>query len=373
MLAGASLMIVKDLDPCVSGDRFEKAGRAAEEQMAFYLRRALKDDPKIRIFNGFRFVRDGEVAQIDHLVLHNYGGIIVESKSVATEVRVGQDGAWTRVYNGVEQGMKSPVIQARMQGDLLRKLLEDHAAELLNKLLGIQTHFKAMPIDVLVAISDRGVLKRREGAAPEAMKADQIPDRILDIIANYRKGASMFSLSFKVSYSLNDSEVERISAFVVAHHTPWQRESQDGPAQDGSQARAVGITASATRLLEPESAASTETHGELQTAPSNLAEVPKSVSDRQEATGPRCAKCHSSNLKLEYRYNFFLRCGDCQAATPLVLLCGRCGTDRRDIQKPDTFKEHGVWSITCTNCGNAIPVDVTKPPTAASTAKQSLP
>jgi hypothetical protein len=213
-------MILKDLDPFVSGDRFEKAGRQAEEQMAFYLRRAFKDDSKIRVFNGFRFVRDGEVAQIDHLVLHSYGVIIVESKSVTTEVRVGKDGAWTRVYHGIEQGMKSPVIQARMQADLLAKLLEDHAAELLRKILGVQTHFGAMPIDVLVAISDGGVLKRSEGTAPEAMKADQIPYRILALITSYRKAASMLSLNYKGGYSLNDSEVERITAFVVAHHMP---------------------------------------------------------------------------------------------------------------------------------------------------------
>ena len=52
-------MIVKELDPFQPTDRFEKAGREAEEQMAFYLRRAFKDEAKVRVFNGLRFVRDG--------------------------------------------------------------------------------------------------------------------------------------------------------------------------------------------------------------------------------------------------------------------------------------------------------------------------
>lgn len=362
-------MIVKELDPFASGDRYEKAGRQAEEQMAFYLRRAFKDDSKIRVFNGFRFVRDGEVAQIDHLVLHNYGLIVVESKSVTAEVRVGKDGAWTRVYQGVERGMNSPVIQARMQGTLLRKLLEDHAADLLRKLLGIQTHFGAMPIDVLVAISDGGVLKRGEGVAPEAMKADQIPDRILALITTYRKAASLFSLNYKDGYSLNDGEVERISAFVTAHHTPWQRLHQEGPAQDGGQATVARPIAATTPAPEAASAGSGEISAAKVTVPSTPAEEPNAVPDNPAAADPGCAKCHSSNLKLEYRYNFFLRCEDCRAATPLVLRCSHCGTDHKDIQKPATFKDSGVWSIKCIKCGNSIPVDVTKPSTAASIAR----
>lgn len=38
-------MILKELDPFSSADVLEKAGRQAEEQMAFYLRRAFKDEP----------------------------------------------------------------------------------------------------------------------------------------------------------------------------------------------------------------------------------------------------------------------------------------------------------------------------------------
>jgi hypothetical protein len=338
---GSIAVIVKELDPFQPSDRFEKAGREAEQQMAFYLRRAFKDDEKVRVFNCLRFIRDGEVAQIDHLILHKFGMVIVESKSVTTEVRVGKDGAWSRVFKGVEHGMKSPVIQAKMQADLLGKLLEDHCAELLNKILGLQAHFGGMPIDVMVAISDSGVLKRSAGAAPEASKADQIPDRVIDLMARYRKTHSIFNPSLDVAYSLNDKELERIAAFLLVQHAPLQRSSSvDIPADDAQQDGPAVHTAAA------------------KTEPATALTAPQHPADG--ACRPSCPKCKGTNLKLEYRFNFFLRCSDCRAATPLVLRCGRCGTDHKDIQKPATFKDRGVWSIKCTKCGQAVPVEIVR-------------
>lgn len=37
-------MIAKELDVLSTADKFAKAGRTAEEQMVYYLRRAFKDD-----------------------------------------------------------------------------------------------------------------------------------------------------------------------------------------------------------------------------------------------------------------------------------------------------------------------------------------
>jgi hypothetical protein len=74
-------------------------------------------------------------------------------------------------------------------------------------------------------------------------------------------------------------------------------------------------------------------------------------------SGVTCAKCIGTSLKLEYRFNFFLRCSDCRGATPLVLSCGRCGTVHKDIKKPDTFRDRAVWSIKCRQCEQSVPVE----------------
>ncbi|MAJ47555.1 MAG: hypothetical protein CMJ57_09555, partial [Planctomycetaceae bacterium] len=105
-------------------DRFEAAGIAAEKQLAHYLNRGFGETKHVFIFNDLRVVHNGEVAQIDHLVLHGSGLVIIESKSVSTSISVNRQGEFTRTYQGKRSGMPSPIEQAKRQGDLLRKLLQ---------------------------------------------------------------------------------------------------------------------------------------------------------------------------------------------------------------------------------------------------------
>ena len=55
-------MIVKELDPFASEDKYEKAGRAAEENVAFYLKRFYQDDPSIHVLNSIRIEMDDDAA-----------------------------------------------------------------------------------------------------------------------------------------------------------------------------------------------------------------------------------------------------------------------------------------------------------------------
>ena len=70
-------MIAKEFDPFTDTDKRQLAGRKAEGQIAFYLKRAFEH---------------GDAAQIDHLVFHRWGMILVESKSVTGTVRVNEHG-----------------------------------------------------------------------------------------------------------------------------------------------------------------------------------------------------------------------------------------------------------------------------------------
>jgi hypothetical protein len=117
-------MIYKDLDPFSGQDKFGVAGRRAEEQMAFYLRRFFASSAEVDVLNSLRIELGGEVAQMDHLVLHPFGLLIVESKSVVESVQIESDGQWIRWFNNHPQGMRSPITQARMQAMLLKALLD---------------------------------------------------------------------------------------------------------------------------------------------------------------------------------------------------------------------------------------------------------
>ena len=73
----AASVIYKELDPFSSEDKFARSGRAAEEQMAFYLKCFFAHDPEIVVLNGIRLEHNGDAAQVDHLLIHSHGLSIV--------------------------------------------------------------------------------------------------------------------------------------------------------------------------------------------------------------------------------------------------------------------------------------------------------
>ena len=296
-------MILKELDPGAGGDRFSKAGRKAEKQLAHYLKRAFADSPAIRVLNDLKLERNGEVAQIDHLALHKYGVVIIESKSVTTCVSINAHDEWTREYAGSWHGMRSPVLQASRQGDLLRALLIDHHDELLDKMLGfIQTSFTAMALDILVAIADSGQIKRHcPEQAPEVMKADQVPYRIQELVGRYEAMNSLFNLRLRdiaaAPRSFSDSELSRMGVFLRTRHqplTPCERARE--PAED--------IT--------------------------KTAQEPKPGSTSENGRPPVCRYCSSSSLVVKYgKYGYYFKCQDCNGNTPIKARCYRCNSKAR--------------------------------------------
>lgn len=212
-------MIVKEFERVETNDKFEQAGYIAESQMAFYLRREFKDDPQFLVFNNLRFEKAGDACQIDHLVLHRYGMVIIESKSVTTRIEVNELGEWKRLFNNAWQGMPSPILQAQRQEKFLKDYLEKHVETLLGKILFMQTHFTKMPIDILVAISDSGIINRPKNNKLDIVyKADQISDKVKAIVMKYRKANSLLSLD--PPYELAKDEIPRISQFLLTHHKP---------------------------------------------------------------------------------------------------------------------------------------------------------
>lgn len=271
-------MILKELDTFSPAGALEKAGQQAEEQMAFYLRRAFKDDPETLVFNGLRLERERDAAQMDHVVLHRCGLVIVESKSVSAQVSVNDRGEWARLFGGQWRGMPSPTLQAERQGAFLRDYLNEHAPSLLDTLLGRQGYFGSAPIDAVIAISDSGIIAAPPDHVPAAVcKADQAPDRVRRLIGKQCRSASVFSLS-KMGRSFSPQEVRRVSDFLLRQHRP----------RVGGRSSPSPVAAPAHRFT--------------------------------------CRHCKSGDVAVVYgRYGYYFRCGACSGNTNLQPACPGCG------------------------------------------------
>ncbi len=311
-------MIVKELDALPDqADTMARAGYAAEEQLAFYLRRAFADNATIRVLNGLRVEHAGEVAQVDHLVLHPYGLIAVESKSVTTTVRVNARGEWTRWYNGGPRGMPSPLLQAQRQLDLLDHLLRAHPD------LPYHDLFRY----VVVAISDRGVIQRpRDLDLDEVCKADQVPGHIRDQIALYgltddKDGRGLLAWlprAWRATSRLDGADLDQLATFLVAHHRPYH------PQRPREQ---------------PTRPVSTAAESPPPRAP---------LSPDQRRMTQRCRHCAGDRLAVAYGHSYYFKCAGCGGNTPIDERCTTCGVRERVRKSGDDF------FLDCARCKTSV-------------------
>jgi hypothetical protein len=297
-------LIYKELDPFSSSDKFLIAGRRAEEQMAHYLRRFFASSADVDVLNYVRVAFNGEVAQLDHLVLHPFGLTIVESKSVAGSVQIKDDGQWIRWFNKQPQGMRSPITQAKMQGMVLRALLAGTVKQ--------KGFFDEMEIDLLVAISDSGTIQwPSSGVLRDVCKADQVPERIIEHLSGLRSAGARAILGTEHRRAMSE--------FLLRVHVP------------------VEAPAASRAPLQP------LPHSEPETITSAPKEEP---AVRTEGLPDKvCKHCGSRELEAQHgKYGYYFACKTCQKNTPIKFACPKCGGEGR-------IRKHGSdFFAECRSC-----------------------
>ena len=335
-------------------DHRHRAGVEAERQMAFYLHREFGSDTSVLVINDLRLLdpdqpeHDGRpgVCQIDHLVLHRWGAFIIESKSVTDEVSVRDDGAggdeWTRRFGGREQGFSSPIQQARRQGEFLRRFLQRHKQDLLGKMpAGLRTltkliagtdqrGFDSMPIQIIVAISDRGKIRRvnrwKEPTAPFrtfVSKADLVSAKIREDLGTHKAAGGLLSES-KSDYgvwAMKAEEVPIVAEFLTARHTP---RTQGQAAQS-----AVIPSVPSTSLPEP-----------------------RPTSNASVQAVPACKGCDGTQLSAKWgKYGYYWKCSTCETNTSMPTVCSACGVEGHRGKGVRIRKDGPKYFRSCEQCG----------------------
>lgn len=223
-------MIDKELEEVVNEELFDsraKKGYNSEKQMAFYLKRKFFDNPEIHVLNNLNIktVNQEGFFQIDHLIITKYCFIIVESKTSNSHLKYDDNLQWSCFEQTTQKwvGIKSPMVQAEMQGDALRKVLQENRENLRMKRLNMQGGFITLPIHTLVAVSDSGIIdygESNEEYRKNVLKADLIPKRIVEIFENYKKSDSKINaiLDKAPDYVLPDKDVDKIIQYILELH-----------------------------------------------------------------------------------------------------------------------------------------------------------
>ena len=209
-------MIAKEKEAYSGDDERARYGHRQEEDVAFHLRRAFGGDPEVVIFNDLRLKQGEENAQIDHLVMHPFGFIIIESKSITGEVRVNAAGEWQRSYRGNWSGLKSPLRQGELQQDILKRLLIEHRTHLMNKTLGLQGGFAGRQWKVLCAVSSNAIVHRDDmakGVSAQVVKPEFLHEQVSGLIG--ARSMVKRALLFDTRPEFTKDELERVSEFLL--------------------------------------------------------------------------------------------------------------------------------------------------------------
>lgn len=100
-------------------------GIQGERESAHYLDHYFKDGENHVVLHDLRFVVDGEVTQIDHLII-NRGSFfyLLETKNYACNLVINEYGEFTAEYENSRFGIASPIEQSLRHERVLDKLLE---------------------------------------------------------------------------------------------------------------------------------------------------------------------------------------------------------------------------------------------------------
>ncbi len=324
------------------------AGEAAEKQLAFYLSRAFADAEGVAIFNDLRIVDvNKEVAQIDHLVMHPCGFVLVESKSITGKVRINQQKEWVRVSTRGEEGMPDAVEQARRQRDVLRRFLTRQASDLLQR---PTTTYATLGYDVLAAISDAGVIERAL-AMPKVVKADQVPARLKDIITQRRALADEARAKLGNGQDggagtggvLTRDEFAQMVTFISRSHRP----RRPGVASRAARPR-PSVRTHLAAPAKPQASPVAKASRMPRTPPATRTSAPATAGER------RCPQCADTSMEMRWGTRpkgYYFHCLGCEK---------NFRPERRDqtcpaCRRPDVplRKSKDVMLLDCPDCGHA--------------------
>ena len=102
-----------------------KKGIQGERESAHYLDHYFKDAENHVVLHDLRFVIEGEVTQIDHLIINRAGSMyLLETKNYACNLVINDHGEFTAEYDSARFGIPSPIEQSLRHERVLCKLLE---------------------------------------------------------------------------------------------------------------------------------------------------------------------------------------------------------------------------------------------------------
>ena len=234
-------------------------GQKGEREVAYFLNHHYRDSERTIVIHDLRIEVDGEVAQIDHLVIQRYlrNAIVIESKCHRARLQCNTAGEWTAWYGRKAVPIASPVQQVKRHVTTLKRWLKSQ---------GITDIAEVWPLVLIGANMHADVASSAKAEVP-VVRADLIEKWWGQHIE--QKVGALKAVS-RLMTRLSHDELVALGNRLVAGHQPaafdWRAKLGFPAAPEAGAAAAVA----ASRIVE--------------TAPDGLAD---SATDRVAIASPR--------------------------------------------------------------------------------------
>lgn len=253
-----------------------KAGLKGEEDSAYLLNFHFKDSEYSILIHDLRLEINGRVAQIDHLLINRALRVFVlESKHFHAGIKITEQGeflSWND-YKKQYEGIPSPLAQNERHIAVLKDAFNQ---------INMPSRFglKLNPelISFILLSSNARIDRPKNFNTDQVIKADVATDAIQKTLNNYSFLQSLGALTKLVSLAT----LQAIGKELCKLHKPMPP-----------------IDYTARFGLKPK------------------------ISTKTTFTEVACKHCHSHNVSIHYKHNYYIKCNGCQKNTAIKLGCGK--------------------------------------------------
>ena len=189
-----------------------RSGVRGEKDSAYYLNFYFGNSENWAVIHDLRIEHEGQVAQIDHLMINRLFDIyVLESKNFSYGIKITREGEF-HVYDGKQYfGIPSPIEQNKRHIHLLSHFLEFH--KILPKRVGLQIRPK---FKNFILVSPRSVITRpsqKEFNTNMVIKADTLRTKIDKEVEKIDPVGGLSSISKFCSFATIEEVAKKIASF----------------------------------------------------------------------------------------------------------------------------------------------------------------
>lgn len=189
-----------------------RAGARGQREAEGRIDREWRGDANCVVIHDLRIKHAGEVAEIDHLILHRRLGChLIESRGLGRGVRISGRDEWEARSRGGWKSIPSPFREIRRRLDLLEAFIREH--RLTPKRIGF-----ALPLRFhgWLLVSANCPLRPQVCETDHVVKIDTLRKEFLKL----QRSGNLFERSLSLARTVSRESIEQLGEALVAAHQP---------------------------------------------------------------------------------------------------------------------------------------------------------